>query len=218
MGKYEALAKYLSSLKGKNEVSLKFAEVEDILGFQLPRSASIYRPWWANDKTHTQAIDGWLNVGWTVKSVDLERKIVVFERSGEPKLLEKRKEAIGRFNHRDFEGFTREVMSEFLGVELAPRGRPDWPKLFDLVSPDYSIVGDAKFLSMVRGRSIPPAKFATIAEHVWFLEKIDAKMKFLIFGNDRRVPLEWLKRYGSLVRDVKFYFLDERGNLSELKL
>jgi len=71
---------------------------------------------------------------------------------------------------------------------------------------------------MVRGRSIPPAKFATIAEHVWFLEKIDAKMKFLIFGNDRRVPLEWLKRYGSLVRDVKFYFLDERGNLSELKL
>jgi len=99
MGKYEALAKYLSSLKGKNEVSLKFAEVEDILGFQLPRSASIYRPWWANDKTHTQAIDGWLNVGWTVKSVDLERKIVVFERSGEPKLLEKRKEAIGRFNH-----------------------------------------------------------------------------------------------------------------------
>jgi len=217
MGKYEALAKYLSSLKGKNEVSLKFDEVEDILGFQLPRSASIYRPWWANDRTHIQAIDGWMKAVWSVKSADLVKEVIVFKRSEKHKLLEKHKETTGRIDYRDFEDFARRIMSDFFNAELAPRKRPDWPKLFDLVSPDYSIVGDAKFLSMVKGRSIPPAKFATIAEHVWFLEKINAKIKFLVFGNDKRVPEEWLKRYGNLVKDVEFYFIDEEGKISKLK-
>ena len=32
--------------------------------------------------------------------------------------------------------------------------------------------------------------------------------KFLVFGNDRRVPEEWLKRYGKLVKDVNFFFYD----------
>ncbi|AFV22358.1 hypothetical protein Mpsy_0145 [Methanolobus psychrophilus R15] len=59
---------------------------------------------------------------------------------------------------------------------------------------------------MVRGCSLPPAKFATIAEHVWLLEKTGAKHKFLIFGNDKRVPQEWLRRYGELVDGVDFFF------------
>ena len=211
MGKYEALARYLSSLKDVCEVSLKFDEIEDILGFRLPRSARIYRPWWANDRTHIQAVDGWMKAGWIVKSADLVREVIVFKKSEKHNFLEKHRETTGRVDYRDFEEFARRIMSDFFNTELSPRRRPDWPKLFDLVSPDYGIVGDAKFLSMVKGRSIPPAKFATIAEHVWFLEKINAKIKFLVFGNDKRVPEEWLKRYGNLVKDVEFYFIDEEG-------
>jgi hypothetical protein len=66
---------------------------------------------------------------------------------------------------------------------------------------------------MVNGISIPPAKFSVIAEHVWFLEKIDAKEKFLVFGNDRRVPEEWLRRYGKLVSSVQFYYIDNSQKL-----
>jgi len=100
--------------------------------------------------------------------------------------------------------------------ELRPRRKKGWPKLFDIVSGDYQIVGDVKYMSMVKGKALPPAKFSVIAEHVWMLEKIDAATKFLVFGNDKKVPEEWLKRYGKLVRSVKFYFLTEDGKLTEL--
>jgi hypothetical protein len=68
---------------------------------------------------------------------------------------------------------------------------------------------------MVRGTSIPPAKFSVIAEYIWLLEKTSATHKFLTFGNDRRVPKEWLRRYGHLVKNVIFYFLNEQKQTLE---
>jgi hypothetical protein len=63
---------------------------------------------------------------------------------------------------------------------------------------------------------VPPAKFSAIAEHVWLLEKTGAATAFLVFGNDRRVPEQWLERYGHLVVGVQFYFLSDEGELEEL--
>ena len=68
-------------------------------------------------------------------------------------------------------------------------------------------MGDAKFYTMVNGVNLPPAKFATIAEYVWLLEKTFAAKKFLVFGNERRVPEEWLTRFGRLISGIEFYFL-----------
>jgi len=92
------------------------------------------------------------------------------------------------------------------------------PKAFDLVSPDGSIIGDAKYFTLVKGQRLPPAKFSVIAEHVWLLEKTDASTRFLVFGNQREVPRLWLKRYGYLVAAVDFYFLSEDGALELLQL
>lgn len=90
-------------------------------------------------------------------------------------------------------------------------------KKFDMVSDDGKYIGDAKFFTMVKGKKLPPAKFSVIAEHVWLLENTEAEHKFLVFGNDRRVPEEWLKRYGNLVKSVKFFFLKhENMQLIEL--
>jgi len=55
-----------------------------------------------------------------------------------------------------------------------------------------------------------------IAEHVWLLEKTNADHKFLVFGNDRRLPEEWLKRYSNLVEDVSLYFLTNDGTVKQL--
>ncbi|MEM3577606.1 MAG: hypothetical protein QXX51_04025 [Candidatus Bathyarchaeia archaeon] len=107
-----------------------------------------------------------------------------------------------------FEDIARRFMSKYFGVTLSRCKILNIPKSLDMVSDDGRIVGDAKYFTMVRGVSISPAKFSVIAEHIWLLEKTSAKHKFLVFGNDRRVPLEWLKRYGHLVKDVIFYFLD----------
>ena len=65
---------------------------------------------------------------------------------------------------------------------------------------------------MVKGKSLPSAKFSNISETVWLLEKTLSETQFIVFGNDSRVPEKWLKRYERLVNDVTFYFLDNNKN------
>jgi len=134
-------------------------------------------------------------------------ELVNVERT-EEKLLVKRTEE--RVSPEVFEELCREELSKHFGVPLTKGRVQGIPKEFDMVSSDGKTIGDAKYLTMVGGERIPPAKFSVIAEHVWFLEKIPAAHKFLVFGNDRRVPIEWLKRYGHLVKNVVFFFLDEK--------
>jgi len=109
-----------------------------------------------------------------------------------------------------FEILARKILSKHFGILLTKGKVSKVPKEFDIVSSDGQVVGDAKYLTMVKGERLPPAKFSMIAEHVWLLEKISATHKFLVFGNDRRVPQEWLKKYGHLVKNVVFFFLDEQ--------
>lgn len=122
----------------------------------------------------------------------------------------------GSVTPSEFEALARRAMGKHFGVTLKPGQVDGVPKTFDLVSPDGAIVGDAKYYTIVRGEGLPPAKFATIAEHVWLLEKTRAVRRFLVFGNDLRVPREWLKRYGHLLADVEFFFLHQNGQLDVL--
>lgn len=79
------------------------------------------------------------------------------------------------------------------------------------------MVGDAKFYSMVRGERQPSAKRSVIAEYVWLLEHVRAEHRFLVFGNDRRVPQGWLKDYGHLVvKKMEFFFVDGHEQLEKL--
>jgi hypothetical protein len=54
-------------------------------------------------------------------------------------------------NWRAFQESARCVMSARLGVELSERKMPNFPKKFDMVSADFQSVGDAKYLTLVRG-------------------------------------------------------------------
>jgi hypothetical protein len=117
---------------------------------------------------------------------------------------------------KGFEELARRVMSRFFDSELTKKRPKGFPKEFDLVSVNEDIVGDAKFLTLVHREKFPPAKMMEISGHVWLLEKLNAKKRFLVFGNQRDVPLLWLEKYGNLVHNVEFYFVDERGNLERL--
>lgn len=80
MNKYTPLAKYLSKLD-TNSVTLTPAEVERIIGDKLPESAFIYESaWWANDRTHKHAVDGWLDAGWETSDVAVRARTVQFTR------------------------------------------------------------------------------------------------------------------------------------------
>jgi hypothetical protein len=119
---------------------------------------------------------------------------------------------------RDFEKLATEAVGKHYGVKFAPGRVGDVPKIFDLVSADHRIVGDAKYFTLVGGSALPPAKFSIIAEHVWLLEKTDADVRILVFGNDREVPVRWLAKYGALVQQVSFFFLHASGALETLLL
>jgi hypothetical protein len=116
-----------------------------------------------------------------------------------------------------FELLARQVMSRHYGQPLYKGALPGVPKQFDMVSSDGQIIGDAKYYTLVGGAKTPPAKFSVIAEYVWLMEKTAASRRFLVFGNDIRVPQEWLARYGNLVDNIDFYFLEANAHLRQLR-
>jgi len=68
-----------------DHVRLSFSDIEAVVG-QLPVSARKHRPWWANDKTHSQA-SAWLDVGYRVAQVDLPGEVAWFVPDGRPHLV-----------------------------------------------------------------------------------------------------------------------------------
>jgi hypothetical protein len=204
MSRYKKLAEYLKSLAAER-VKLRFDEVEKVLGFTLPSSA-LRRQWWGNDSTHTQARNGWLGAGWLVESVDIEARCVTFSRQqkvAEPKPVE--------FKSRvEFEGYARSLISRTLGINLSPDFRRG-PLAFDYLADD--IVCEVMFLSEPRASDLTLAR---ITHKLWLLEKVHAKRKLLIFGGNKSIPLEWLRRFGSLLDGgVEFYYIN--GNVQRLK-
>ncbi len=79
-GKYEPLYQYLKKQNNKC-VQLSFSEIESILGFQLPKSASTYTEWW-NPSGHSYC-QSWVAAGYTVSNSReiINTKVVVFEKS-----------------------------------------------------------------------------------------------------------------------------------------
>ena len=77
MSKYTPLTDHLNSLE-EGDWRAKFSEIEEILGFSLPESAYLHRPWWANsDSGHSQT-NAWQSAGWQTSNVDLQSKEVTF--------------------------------------------------------------------------------------------------------------------------------------------
>lgn len=108
MSRYRPLADFLAGKKSDEWVA-SFGEIEERLGFPLPRSAYKYPAWWANQSGpgHSQT-QGWRSVGWRTTRLDLERKRVRFER-------ERREEPAGAAARSDDELFRS--AQELTGIE-----------------------------------------------------------------------------------------------------
>lgn len=81
MSKYAPLVEHLRLLPS-DEVRLSFNEVEQILGFALPKSALRHQAWWGNSRTrdsHNWAYL-WLRAGWARTRLDLADCWVEFKR------------------------------------------------------------------------------------------------------------------------------------------
>src|SRR4051812_7408327 len=85
-GKYAPLTAYLDAQPAHvTNVSMKFDELESMLGSELPTSAYKYRPWWANqtDNENRPQARAWMVAGFIVDSVDLNLCLVQFARLGD---------------------------------------------------------------------------------------------------------------------------------------
>ena len=82
-GKYAPLYRHLLSARPEPKWRTTFGELEGILGFRLPDSARLHRPWWSNSKKgsgHSHAL-AWQAAGWRTREVDIEAETLVFARS-----------------------------------------------------------------------------------------------------------------------------------------
>ncbi|MEO4045107.1 hypothetical protein AAFN47_26230 [Hoeflea sp. CAU 1731] len=80
LSKYDKLQDYLIA-PGPESRRLRFAEIEKILGFALPRSTRNHPAWWANDPNPNRHSNAWLAAGWETKDVDLGGEAVTFRRA-----------------------------------------------------------------------------------------------------------------------------------------
>jgi hypothetical protein len=91
--KYSPLSRYLLK-RGyfTDRAVLSFAEIEGIIGDNLPFKAVRDSVWWANTRGSAQG-RAWLDVGWEMQSVDLNNRTVTFTRVAlvEVKIENKRK-------------------------------------------------------------------------------------------------------------------------------
>ena len=81
-GKYQELYTYLSSLQ-VSEWRTSFNEVEAVIGFELPPSARLHRPWWGNQRGgngHSHAL-AWSVAGWETAEVDMDAETLMFRRT-----------------------------------------------------------------------------------------------------------------------------------------
>ena len=77
MSKYKPLSDRLARHEA-DDWSASFAELEEVLGFPLPKSARDQNAWWTGgEKPHHEA---WKGAGWRVEAVDRNAQNVVFRR------------------------------------------------------------------------------------------------------------------------------------------
>ena len=120
--KYRKLYAHLLSLSSP-EWKASFADIEVIIGDNLPASAWNYQDWWANDVAHSQGA-AWLAAGWETARVDMDAETLLFRREdfnapgGQPastidalNALDQLQAALGD-REVDLEGWARNIRAE----------------------------------------------------------------------------------------------------------
>ncbi len=77
MTKYAALEDHLRET-GEDTVSMSFADIEQIIGAELPASAYKHRPWWSNNPSNSVITYSWLKAGYKTANVDMDGQTLNF--------------------------------------------------------------------------------------------------------------------------------------------
>jgi hypothetical protein len=87
--KYHPLFEHLL-FNGHGQVTMTFAEIEDVLSAKLPPSARSREEWWSNSPNgHSQA-RAWMRAGYETSGIDLDGQKVTFTLEGWPERYQRR--------------------------------------------------------------------------------------------------------------------------------
>jgi hypothetical protein len=134
MGKYEPLTAFLKGA-GSRQLRMSFAEVEKVLGFQLPASKQ-YPAWWSNNPSNNVMTKAWLAAGFKTEQVDTDGEKVTFvsDRSipsptapGAPPQLPKGAPPL----HHPAWGAWKGLVTLLPGYDYTQPADPEWSKVYD---------------------------------------------------------------------------------------
>jgi len=109
--KYSPLTRYLVNLSAyTNRTVLSFSRMGGIIGDSLPESAFKNESWWKNVDSTLQG-HSWLLAGWKVESVDLEKRVTVFQKA----------EPLGRETRRRRRRAQKKLKKPFTPAPVRPK-------------------------------------------------------------------------------------------------
>ena len=120
--KYFPLYQYFKN-NDDDVVLLTVADVQAIIGGGLPATARTQRAWWSNRKTAVSQSGAWLDAGYRVDKLELEKNLITFRKIGSvPKTEVQRKGDIVMWNSdmikalREHMGMNQAEFADELGV------------------------------------------------------------------------------------------------------
>ena len=79
MAKYTRLTTHLRASR-RAEVQMTFADIETVIGAELPDSAHNHRAWWSNNPSSSVATKAWLAAGYESAQVDMKKEELLFRK------------------------------------------------------------------------------------------------------------------------------------------
>ncbi len=136
MSKYRPLQDYLT-ISSADEVPMTFAEIEKVLGAQLPPAAFKHRAWWSNNPTNSVITYAWLRAGFESAQVDMDGRKLVFRRvraatnpyprgDGTPPMVAEEAIAYAVHGRHPLFGALKGVARIAAGTDLTQPADPQW--------------------------------------------------------------------------------------------
>src|SRR5580692_2313984 len=129
MSKYSPLGAYLRQQR-RDVVSIKFAEIEKIIGSKLPASAR-YRAWWSNNDFNSVLTKVWLEAGFKSEQVDMAKHKLIFRRVRKPQAADAAGPAAGETPFHPLYGAMQGLVRIMPGTDLTQPADPEWADRLD---------------------------------------------------------------------------------------
>ena len=77
--KYKLLYSWLLTQQ-KEEINLSFDDVAVIVDGDLPKSAYLYKSWWANNDTNKSQVQAWKTAGYKSCNLSIPNQLITFRK------------------------------------------------------------------------------------------------------------------------------------------